>query len=331
MTDREPLTTDRRPVLSLGETLIDLIASDGATSLDAVSSFVVRPGGAPANAAVALSRLGVPAAFCGVVGDDPFGRKLRSVLTSHGVDVSRLRATSDADTTIAFAWKDGRGDGRFRLLSMADRLLAVDDAQRAGIAGCAAIVIGSVSLAAEPSRAALYRAAELAADANVPVCFDVNVRPSLWTDPETARAACEPIFQRASLIKVSLDDVRFLFGDEVDAGRAFTLLAAYPATHLVLTDGGRGAWYVSDDGVNAGSVHHLPAFEVDALEPTGAGDAFTAATIAQLIRREWAALTEADITFASAAGALTTTRRGAMEALPSRREIEDFLASSAGR
>ena len=102
------------PALSIGETLIDLIAADGSTQLQDVNQFVARPGGAPANAAVGLARLGVPSAFCGVVGADPFGDRLRSTLAAAGVDVSRLRATDEADTTIAFAWKDARGDGHFR-------------------------------------------------------------------------------------------------------------------------------------------------------------------------------------------------------------------------
>src|SRR3954468_1682940 len=135
--------TQLKPVLSIGEVLIDLIAADDATTLEDVGSFVARPGGAPANVAVALSRLGTPSAFCGVVGNDPFGKRLRATLDTNGVDTSRLHNTSEADTTIAFAWKDERGDGHFRILRMADRLLNVELIEQATIHETAAIVLGS--------------------------------------------------------------------------------------------------------------------------------------------------------------------------------------------
>src|SRR4051812_12478140 len=163
-------------VLSFGETLIDLIASDGSTALEEAASFVARPGGAPANAAVALSRIGVASGFCGVIGNDPFGAKLRATLSADNVDISRLRGTDEADTTIAFAWKDARGDGHFRLLRMADRLLDLPDVAAANVQDAAAIVVGSVALSAEPSRGAVTEAVRISASAGVPICFDVNMR-----------------------------------------------------------------------------------------------------------------------------------------------------------
>lgn len=310
-----------KPVLSFGETLIDLIAADEASGLDEVGSFVVRPGGAPANVAVALARVGVASAFCGVVGNDPFGDRLRRTLETDGVDCSRLRGTSDADTTIAFAWKDTRGDGHFRLLRMADVLLSVDDVESARIPECAAIVVGSVALSEEPSRSAITRAVQIAADADVPVCFDINVRPTLWPIVDAARAACAPIFGRTTLLKLSLDDAKFVFAPEISPDDALERAVQTGARFVVLTDGGRGAWFASAEGRG-----FVPAFSVNAVEPTGAGDAFHAAVISRLINRGWSALDESDVTFAAAAGALTTTRRGAIEALPTKAEIERFLA-----
>ena len=313
-------------VLSLGETLIDLIATtEGATQLEDVTTFVVRPGGAPANAAVALARVGVASAFCGVIGNDPFGAKLRRTLAEAGVDVSRLRGTDEADTTIAYAWKNERGDGNFRLLRMADRLLDLPEIAAAGIAELAAVVVGSVSLSAEPSRAAVTEAVRVAAEAKVPVCFDVNVRPTLWPDVETARAACAPIFARTTLLKLSLDDAKFLFDPEIDPAGAIAQGLATNARYVVLTDGGRGAWYAVKGGSASLDECFVPAFEVEAIEPTGAGDAFTGAIISRLLAKDWGRLERDDVIFASAAGALTTTRRGAIEALPTKAEIETFL------
>jgi fructokinase len=314
------------PVLSIGEMLIDLIATDGATTLKDVSTFAARPGGAPANAAVALARLGVASAFCGVVGDDPFGARLVATLHGQGVDVSRVRVTADAETTIAFAWKDARGDGQFRLLRLADRLLRESDVDAAGIGDVAALVVGSVALAAEPSRGAVIRAVDLAAAAGVPVCCDVNLRPTLWPSVEMARAACEPLLRRATLLKFSLDDARFLLAAE-DAAAALAALVPYDAPFVVLTDGARGAWFASRGQLEPLDRRFVPAFAVDAVDPTGAGDAFTSALVARLIASGWRRLDRDDIVFAAAAGALTTTRRGAMEALPTATEVAVFLAA----
>ncbi len=318
-----------RPVLSLGETLMDLIVAGEATSLEDAESLSARPGGAPANVAVALARLGVPAAFGGVVGNDPFGRRLRSTLQTEGVDVSRLRATDEADTSLAFAWKDARGDGHFRLLRLADRLLSDADVQGAGIEGLAALVVGSVALAAEPSRQAIVSAAARAVATGVPVCFDVNLRPTLWPDLGVARSTCPPVLDRATLLKLSVDDARHLFGLEDDPGAIMAHLQTLPPPIVVLTDGSRGSWYATADGP-AGSpgVRHVPAFPIDAIEPTGAGDAFTAGLISRLLARDWAPPDAADIRYAAGAGALATTKPGALDGLPTAAELETFLAGA---
>ncbi len=317
-----------RSVLSLGETLMDLIVAGGATSLEDADALTARPGGAPANVAVALARLGVPAAFGGVVGDDPFGRRLRTTLEREGVDVSRLRATDQADTSLAFAWKDARGDGHFRLLRLADRLLSETDVQAAGIEDLAALVVGSVALAAEPSRQAIVSATARAVAARVPVCFDVNLRPTLWPDLDVARSACAPVLDRATLLKLSVDDARHLFGLEDDPSALMVHLRTFPPPIVVLTDGSRGSWYIGTDGP-AGSpgVRHVPAFPIDAVEPTGAGDAFTAGLVSRLLARDWAPPEEADIRYAAGAGALATTKPGAMDGLPTAAELGSFLAS----
>jgi fructokinase len=323
VTPAAPGKPSDKPVLCAGEMLIDLIVSDSSTQLQDAEKFEARPGGAPANVAVALARLGVKSAFCGVVGFDPFGTKLRSTLDENRVDTSRLRETFDADTTIAFAWKDPRGDGQFRLLRLADRLLSPGDIVAAGIEEVEALVVGSVALAAEPSYSAIMRAVEIADTASVPICFDVNIRPTMWTDLAVARAACEPVLTRATLLKLSLDDACFLFGID-SAGTAWERLHSLGIPFIVLTDGSRGSWFA----VKSDRDQFVSAFTVDAIDPTGAGDAYTAAIISRLIARNWQTLTADDIVFASAVGALTTTRRGAMEALPTIAEVEAFIADS---
>lgn len=309
-------------VLSMGEALIDLIVVGEADSLEVADDFVARPGGAPANVAVALSRLGMQSAFCGVVGDDPFGRRISAGLIAEGVDVSRLRQSPEAATTLAFAWKDAHGSGHFWLLRGADALLAPDDVAAAGITQVAALVIGSVSLAAQPSRTAVEEAVDVARLSGVPVVFDVNLRPTLWHDLSAARAICASVAARSTLLKLSLDDARGLMGTMAPPEEAIAHALSLGPALTVLTDGERGCWFASRDGDD---VIHVAAFTVDAVEPTGAGDAFTAALICRLIRSGWAPFNTKDLRFAAAAGALATTHHGAWQGLPTRDQLEAFL------
>lgn len=313
-----------KPVLSIGETLIDIIATDGAPSLVEAREFVALAGGAPANVAVALARLSVPSAFCGVVGADPLGDRLVAELGQEGVDVSRLRQTAAAPTTIAFAWKDARGDGRFWIMRGADLEISPEDADHAGISGLAALVLGSVSLAAPTSRAAVLHAVALANRDVVPVVFDVNLRPSVWSDPDEALGLCESVASMSTIVKLSLDDAIGLYGAGISAEDACVRILALGAPAVVLTDGARGCWFTN---ATSDEVQFVPAYTVDAIEPTGAGDAFAAAIIARALASGWKPLQREDVQFASAAGALATTRRGAWDGLPTPEQLETFLAS----
>jgi fructokinase len=308
------------PVLSIGEVLIDFIVADGAPTLDRAENFVARSGGAPANVAVALARLDLPSAFCGVVGNDPFGSRLGEQLAAEGVDTSRLRRTDKASTTLAYAWKDERGDGHFWLLRGADTLLTPEDAQAADIPSLAALVVGSVSLSSQPARNAILEAVALACQGGVPVVFDVNLRPTLWSDIASARSVCEEVASKSQLVKLSLDDATGLFGPGISTESAIETILDLGVRGVVLTDGERGSWFSSGQ-----TVQHVPAFAVEAVEPTGAGDAFTAAIIARSLASKWAPLSLGDIGYAAAAGALATTRQGAWAGLPSRGDLADFL------
>jgi fructokinase len=305
--------------------LIDFIVADGSASLDTAEAFVARAGGAPANVAVALARLGVASAFCGVVGSDPLGSRLQRTLHAEGVDTSRLRQSGDAATALAFAWKDDRGDGHFWLLRGADITLSPTDIAAAGIGDCAALVVGSVSLAAQPARDAILRAVATAADRQVPVVFDVNLRPTVWSDPAAALPLCEDVARHSRVVKLSLDDAKGLYGASANPDSVIAHLLGLGATAVVLTDGERGCWFASRADSRPA---HVPAFPVAAIEPTGAGDAFTAALIDRLLPSAWSAVTPDDVRYAAAAGALATTQQGAWEGLPTRRQLDDFVATA---
>jgi fructokinase len=154
----------------------------------------------------------------------------------------------------------------------------------------------------------------------VPVVFDVNLRPTLWSDLASARPACEVVARRSRLVKLSLDDANGLYGPDVTPDDAIQTVLSLGPDAVVLTDGERGCWFSSGS-----SVSFIPAFRVEAVEPTGAGDAFTAAIVARSLASGWAPLSVADVRYAAAAGALATTRPGAWDGLPNRAQLDAFL------
>jgi fructokinase len=306
-----------RPVIAIGEILVDLIAPAGESLLEA-TELRIREGGAPANVAVALARLGVPSQMRAVVGDDPFGERLVNRLRDEGVDTSTIRIADHQPTTIALAWSDARGDGHFRLHRNADRLLSPDDVSAGSLEGAEAIVVGSVAMCAEPSKAAVLTALRHATDAGVPVVADLNIRPGQVPMDELCMSVAAMI-SAATVVKLSVDDARHLWG-ATSISEASHALDRFAQDVAVITDGGRGA------ALRVGKdLHTMKAFPVDAIEPTGAGDAFTAAFIARMIPTSWKDADVTDLRYAMAAGALATTRPGAMDGLPTRAEIEAFL------
>lgn len=306
-----------KPVIAIGEILVDLIAPAGESLLEA-TELRIREGGAPANVAVALARLGVPSQMRAVVGDDPFGERLVSRLRAEGVDTSTIRVADHVPTTIALAWSDARGDGHFRLHRNADRLLSPDDVSTASLEGAEAIVVGSVAMCAEPSRDAVLVALRHASEAGIPVVADLNIRPG-QVPMDELRMSVAAMISAATVVKLSVDDARHLWGATTFA-EASQALDRFAPDVAVITDGARGAALRVD-----GDLHVLGAYHVDAVEPTGAGDAFTAAFISRLIPTAWADADVIDLGFAMAAGALATTRPGAMDGLPTRAEVEAFL------
>jgi fructokinase len=306
-----------RPVVSIGEVLIDLIAPAGVSLVEA-TELRIREGGAPANVAVALARLGVPSQLRAVVGNDPFGERLVSRLATEGVDASRIRVDEHEPTTIALAWSDERGDGHFRLHRNADRLLSPEDVSAESLAGVEAIVVGSVALCAEPSKDAVLTALRHATDAGIPVVSDLNIRPG-QVPMDELRISVSAMIASSTIVKLSVDDARHLWGATTFSEAAHALDRFDPEV-AVITDGARGAALRLD-----GDLHVLDAFHVDAVEPTGAGDAFIAAFISRMIPAAWTDPDVTDLRFAMAAGALATTRPGAMDGLPVRAEIDAFL------
>ncbi len=314
-------------IVTLGELVADVYRerSDSETELP----LVARPGGAPANVAVAAARLGAPAAFVGRVGDDPFGAFLLRALEAAGVDVSATgREPPPTRTTLAFVEASADGEREFtfyRTAPAADELLAPDDIEPTVLAGAAFANFGSIPLLEEPVRSATRRFAELAREAGVDVAFDVNYRAHLWDDEAAFRAAADPLLDLSSVVKLSADELEPLLAI-ADPDTAADRLLERGAALVLVSRGWEGAFYAT-----GGFRGEVAAFEIGtAVDATGAGDAFLAATLTHLAAHPGWAAEEATVGHAvrrgAAAGALACTRHGAMAALPTIAELERFMA-----
>jgi fructokinase len=310
-------------IVALGEVVSDIYRGDEISDVEL--GFVARPGGAPANVAVAASRLGAEAAFVGSVGQDLFGDFILRALESEGVDTSGVgRQPQPTRTSLAFVEIEKSGDRAFtfyRSSPAADELLAPEDVTEKLVSGASFVNFGSIPLIREPVRSATHRIVDLADELDIPVAFDVNLREHLWESTEAAREAIDPLFDRSRIVKLSGDEISPLLGTE-SAEEAAEMLLSRDAALVLVSLGPDGAFYASKEF--SGSV---PAFEVEAVDATGAGDAFLAAVLVHLSGEAWneKAVREATMR-GSAAGALACTGYGAMGALPTKGKLERFMA-----
>lgn len=314
-------------LIALGECLIDLTPAGAAGG--GAPLLACNPGGAPANVLAMHARLGGRTAFVGKVGDDAFGRRLARSLAGAGIDTRFMRFTGEAPTTLAVVQLDEKGDRSFAFYRSpgADTLLCAEEAAEALAAGCGVFHFGSLSLTDEPARTATLKAAAAAKEAGALVSYDPNYRPALWESRESAVHWMARGLALADLVKVSEEELGMLTGtDDPAAGTA--ALCAGGALLAVATLGPDGAFWRTAAGCG-----HVPALPVQAVDTTGAGDAFwgallwqlrglDAAGVAALSPDRWAAVTA----FACAAGSLTASRPGAIPAMPDAGQIARALA-----
>jgi fructokinase len=320
-------------VVCMGELLVDFVATGRNVPIAASPGFVRAPGGAPANVAVALNRLGLSSRFVGKVGSDPFGDYLRGVLADAGVDTRYLLSDASARTTAAFAavWDDGRKEFFFYRNPGADMMLNAEEIVPEILAGARCFHYGSITLASEPAAAAQRKATALARDLGLMITYDPNYRPTLWPGESAARETIREAFSHCHMAKVSDEEWEIATGERtLEAG-----IEAILAKGVELVVISRGA-----AGAVAATRRHMvsaPAWQVPVVETTGAGDGFLAGMVARLLpERERLgslalvdkAVLEESLSFANAVGAITCTRPGAIPALPSLAEVMEFLKTA---
>jgi fructokinase len=316
-------------VIALGELLIDFVPTVSGVTLVEAPAFKKAPGGAPANVAAGLAKLGISTSFLGKVGEDAFGRFLEQVLREAGVDTSGLLFSAQARTALAFVSlrADGEREFMFYRHPSADMLYTPEEVDVELIRRGRIFHFGSISLIGEPSRSATLRALEIARQAGLLISYDPNLRLNLWPGAEAARQGMLTGWTHANVIKVSAEELSFLSGrDDLPGG--VRGLWHENLRLLVVTMGKGGCVYFT-----AGSRGEVSGFRVDVVDTTGAGDGFVAGLLKGLLETPDAWEEDAALQhicrFANAVGALTTTQRGAIPALPTLAQVEEFLKERA--
>lgn len=314
-------------VTALGELLIDF--TENGTSGQGNPLMEANPGGAPCNVLAMLGRLGKKTAFIGKVGKDMFGTQLKEAVEEVGIDTRNLIMDEEVHTTLAFVhtYPDGDRDFSFYRDPGADMMLTKEEVQEDLIRSSQIFHFGTLSSTHEGVREATRYAIEVAKEAGCIVTFDPNLRPPLWKSLEDARREIEYGLTKCDVLKISDNEVEFLF-DTTDYDKGAALIREKYNIPLVLItmgkDGSRA--YYKDLRVE------VPSFiQPNTIETTGAGDTFCASAINYVLEHGLDNLTEENLrellTFANAGASLITTRKGALRVMPSRQEVLDFIES----
>lgn len=315
-------------VVCLGECLIDRLFGQPDPQGNPLAHWQDLPGGAPANVATALVKLGTPATFVGCVGADLLGQRLLADLQQAGVVCNSIQVHPTAPTRVVLVMRDGAGERQFVGFHLpdpagfADAHLTAAGLDEALLSQANYLVMGTLGLAYAETGATMQQALIWASHQGVIRILDVNWRPPFWPDPKAAPGRILPLLAQVDILKLSLEEAIWLF--QTDDPQ--TILQALPQLKIVLlTAGAQGCRYVTP-------YHEgrLSAFSVDSEDTTGAGDAFLAGFVHQLNKQgldslQDAAATKQMLRYASAVGALTTLRQGAMAAQPQANEVEAFL------
>lgn len=314
-------------VTALGELLIDF--TENGMSEQGNPIMEANPGGAPCNVLAMLEKLGKKTAFIGKVGKDMFGEQLKTAVEEVGIDTRNLIMDEEVHTTLAFVhtYPDGDRDFSFYRNPGADMMLTKEDVQEELIRDSRIFHFGTLSSTHEGVREATRHAIEVAKEAGCIISFDPNLRPPLWKSLEDARREIEYGLTKCDILKISDNEVEFLFGTtDYDKGAAM-IREKYNIPLVLITMGKDGSRAYYKDL----RVESAPFLQENTIETTGAGDTFCASSLNYVLEHGLDDLTEENLyellTFANAAASLITTRKGALRVMSTREEVEAFKTS----
>lgn len=311
-----------KKVFCIGELLIDFVAEKQGSDLSKANEFKKKAGGAPANVACAISKLGGKSVFVGCVGDDPFGTFLLDVLDNAKVDTS-MAQRSETFTTLAFVSIDADGERDFVFSRGADRELNYDASLKKEFNGNMIHFGAATALLGGKLEDAYDRYFFDALTKNSFISFDPNFRVDLWKNKkELFIKKCMQFVQKSHLCKFSLEEAQLLSG-KTDVNEACDVLHAIGVPTIVVTLGGQGTMLSTKDYKKT-----IPSIYVIPVDTTGAGDAFIGCLLKQIsmqnttesLLKNETLLTEM-VAMANKAGAITTTNFGAIEALPFQHQL----------
>ncbi len=296
-------------VIGIGELLIDMI-SQGTNRYD------FFPGGAPANAMVGVARLGISSGMITKVGKDFFCDFLLKTLKENGVDVANIPQTEDFKTGLAFVTLDEKKTPSFSFYRSpcADIMLAPEEINEKYIKGAKLLHYGTVSMADEPARSAIFKAVQLAHKNKLVVSCDPNFRSDLWKKEEPKEHLLKTL-KYTDIFKVSQSEAEYLTGEKNE--NAYHELLNLGPSIVTITKGEKGCRILTKE-----EDITVPGFKVQVVDTTGAGDAFVAGFIYGIINHM--PLYESG-RFANAVAALSVTKMGAMSALPTKKEVAALI------
>lgn len=309
-------------IICLGEALIDFIPMDSTNTV-----YKKSPGGAPANVAVGLSRLGATSTFIGKVGNDVLGHSLHDTLDKYGVHVDQIKLTDEAKTGITLVTLTAEGERSFEfyISPSADQLLHATDINEGAFKSSSILHIGSISLINAVSKLATKTAINLARKHGLSISFDANIRHSLWINDEQIKQEIIPMLYETDIVKLSEEEIYFLTSAH-DIGSGLQTLQKYNIPLLVITLGNKGCYLVKKD-----EHIHVPAMDVEVKDTTGAGDAFVAGLLYNLNKHHGNLdnLSMEELKhialFSTVCSGLAVSTKGAMTSLPTLNEVNLVL------
>ena len=317
-----------KKLCAIGEALIDFIPETKGSFLKDVVSFKKVAGGAPANVAGAVAKLKGEAVFLTKLGKDAFGDYIIESLKESHIDTSYIKQSEEFDTSLAFVslTNDGNRDFKFYRRTAADLQFSKSDIPTDVLDNCGFVHFCSVSLVESPMKQAHVALLEMAMDKDVPICFDPNLRLSLWDDEAKLKQTVLDFIPYANLLKISDEEVEFITG-YTNIEDALPSLFKFRCDVVIYTMGKGGVTLYTKTGKKL----YVPGYRVNVKDTTGAGDSFIGAFLYKALANEKPLLSYSDeeyisfLEFSNAYAAYTTTKEGALSAMANKEEIELFI------